>query len=193
MATIRAAFNAGDNTYKQPNLPGDPTWYGDFDARVTQSGDYLIHSDSSDDIKFIAAQQSLLPIICIDCNQSVRLIRPATQSASGTTAVGALSYSGICASPAESTTVIGTDPTDNGGIAVGWPCSILFGGRTEKAGANLPTDVKNTGWRILLPLSVPITFMQGDILVDESGRRFSVQGAEQSDTGWRLNTQEAHA
>ncbi|AQW28645.1 hypothetical protein ACJBUE_12780 [Ralstonia syzygii subsp. celebesensis] len=189
VATIKAAFNAGDNTYKSPNMPGDAFWYGDFDGRLTQPGDYLVHPVNPMDVKYIAAQQQLLPIICIDCNRTVRLSRAAPQGAPG--AVGAVGYSGLCDSPTESVDVLGLNPANNGGTFVGWPCAILFGGKSQAA-VGLPGDVKNSGWRILMPPSVPVVVRSGDILTDDLGKRYAVEGAEQSDIGWRINAQEVH-
>ena len=189
VTTIKAAFNSGDNSYKSPNMPGDAFWYGDFDARVTQPGDYLVHPANPLDIKYIAAQQSLLPIICVDCNRKVRLSRAAPQGAAGT--VGAVGYNGMCDAPAESSDVIGTNPASNGGVFVGWPCAILFGGKSQAA-IGLPGDVKNSGWRILLPPSVPVVLRAGDIVTDDLGKRYAIEGAELSDIGWRINAQEQH-
>lgn len=188
VATIKAAFNAGDSTYKSPNMPGDAFWYGDFDGMQTQPGDYLVCVRDGKTY-YIAAQQMLLPIVCVDCNRSVRISRASTQGVPG--AVGAVGYSGLCDSPAESADVLGTNPANNGGTFVGWPCSILFGGKSQ-AGIGLPGDVKNSGWRILLPPSVPVVLRAGDIVIDDLGKRYAIEGAEQSDIGWRINAQEVH-
>ncbi|MDE1998576.1 MAG: hypothetical protein KGI52_06590 [Burkholderiales bacterium] len=177
VTTLKAAFNAGDSTYHAANLPGDAIWYGDFDGTQTQPGDYLIRV-SDGQTWFIAAQQQLLPIICIDCNARVRVTRQVAQAA-----VGALGYSGMVT--ANEVPVFGTAQNP-------WPASILFGGRKE-ASAGLPTSAKNTGWRIMLPPSVPATILASDIVIDALGRRFQVEGAESSDTGWRLIAHEVHA
>lgn len=177
VATIKAAFNAGDSTYRAPNLPGDPIWYGDFDARTTRVGDYLVRvSDGS--IWFIAGQQQLLPIICVDCNRSVRVTRQIA-----VTAVGAVGYGGMMSS---------TEVDVLGAPGSLWPAAILFGGRKEAA-ANLPAGTKNAGWKFMLPPSVPVTLMAGDILTDDLGRRYVIDGAELSDTGWRLMGNEVHS
>ncbi len=182
IAVLKAAFNAGDNTYRVPNLPGKAIWFGDFDGNQTQPGDYLVRA-SDGQIYYIAAQQSLLPMICIECNRLVRVARAVPQGADD--AVGAVGYSGLCDTPAQSCNVLGSD-------TAGWPCSILFGGRSQAA-AGLPGDVKNTGWRILLPPSVPVVLRAGDIVADDLGRRYAIEGAELSDSGWRINAQEVHA
>jgi len=187
MAVINAAFNAGDNDYRKPAKPGEAVWYGDFDGRQTRPGDYLVPASGLGQTYFIAAQQPLLPIVCIACDRAVRVSRAAPPQG-GAEAVGAVGYSGLCEAPGASVDVLGAS---TGGVFTGWPCSILFGGRAQPA-SGLPADVKNAGWRLLLPPSVPLVLRAGDILTDDLGRRFAIEGAELSATGWRLNAQEAH-
>ena len=100
-------------------------------------------------------------------------------------AVGALPYSGL--NQAADTDILGTKgvPTSY------WPCSILLGGRFDKAGT-LPADVRNEGWKVLLPPSVPVVIKPGDILTDDLGKRYTVTGAELTDLGFRMTAQEAH-
>lgn len=177
--TLKSAFNAGDSIYRVPNMYGDPIWFGDFDARLTLPGDYLVRP-LDNQIYFIAQMQSLLPIICIDCTRNVFMRRP---NLSG--GVGALPYDG--ASEDNMTDVLGT----TGVSATYWPASVTLAGRSQSAGG-LPMDVKQAGWRILLPPSVPVIFRQADVLTDDLGRRYSVESAEQTDLGWRILAQEVH-
>lgn len=177
LATIKAAFNSGDSKYLAPNLPGDPIWYADLDGRVTLAGDYLVRvSDGA--TWYIAGQQQLLPIVCVDCNRSLKITRE-----NPVTAVGAVGYSGKL--PSTETDVLG-------GPGALWPASILFGGRKENA-VNLPAGTKNVGWKIMLPPSVPITLMAGDIATDDLGRRYVIEGAELTDLGWRAMSIEVHS
>jgi len=189
MAVINAAFSASDNDYRKPAKPGEAIWYGDFDGRQTQPGDYLVCCASGGQTYFIAAQQPLLPIVCVACDRAVRVSRAAPPGAPET--VGAVGYSGLCEGPGASIDVLGASPAGNGGTFTGWPCSILFGGRALPA-SGLPADVKNAGWRILLPPSVPVVLRAGDILTDDLGRRYTIEGAELSASGWRINAQEVH-
>ncbi|NMM21839.1 MAG: hypothetical protein HHJ15_18120 [Rhodoferax sp.] len=174
----KVAFNVGDSNYSKPNLYGDALWYADLDGRLTQAGDYLVHPSAPSDVKFIAAQQLLLPVVCIDCNRSVRVSRQAT-----TTAVGTVGYSG---------TTGATEINILGGVGM-WPASILFGGK-QQVGLSLPAGAKQSGWRILLPPSVPATVVIGasDIVTDDIGRRYLIDGAELTDLGWRINANELH-
>lgn len=182
VGTIKAAFNSGDSTYRSPNLPGDAIWYADFDGRTTQTGDYLQRLYDGN-LWFIAAQQQMLPIVCIDCNRSVRVSRPTITAGM----VGLQSYgSASPCDPSSMTDIIGSP----GAL---WPASILLGGRSQKSGTGLPAAVNQSGWRIMLPVSLPVVLQAADIVTDELGRRYSVEAAEQSDTGWRLNTKEVHA
>lgn len=175
IAQINVALNAADANYLKANLYGKPVWYADCDGRQTRPGDYLVRV-TDNRVWFIAAQQQLLPIVAIDCNATVRVQR---QPAS--TTFGASPYSGLVA-PVD---VLGTEATP-------WPASILLGGRALPA-VGLPADVKESGWRILLPPSVPITIKAGDLMTDDKARRFAVESAERSDLGWRLTVNEAHA
>jgi hypothetical protein len=175
VARLNAAFNAADPKYLKPNLYNKPVWFADLDGRLTQPGDYLVRA-SDGATWFIADQQQLFPIVAISCNAQVAVRRQATS-----TTFGAGPYSGIV-NPAY---VLGT-------IDTLWPASILIGGRALAA-AGLPADVKESGWRILLPPSVPITIEAGDRLDDDRDRSFWVESAELTDLGWRLTVNEAHA
>jgi hypothetical protein len=177
VTTLKAAFNSGDNTYKRPNLPGEAIWFGDFDANQTLAGDYLINN-ARNSTYFIAGQQSLLPIICVVCNQSVKVTRKNAQ-----TSVGTLEYGGR--TPANESVILGSTAL--------WPCSILFGGQRKTNPVNLPQGVSEAGWRVMLPPSVPVTLLAGDIITDNLNRRFTIEGAEITDLGWRINATEVHA
>lgn len=176
VGTLMAAFNSGDNTYRNPNLPGDAIWYGDFDGRQTLPGDYLVRVADSQAF-YIAAQQQLLPIICVECNRSVHIVRMQAPAS-----VGAVGYGGVTAG--NETDVLGT-------ASALWPASILLGGKSQQA-AGLPADVRNSGWRILLPPSVPTVIKAGDLITDDLGKRYAIDGAELTDLGWRINAQEVH-
>lgn len=177
VGTIKAAFNSGDSTYRAPNLPGDAIWYADLDGRLTVPGDYLVRIVDGQ-IYYIAGQQQLLPIVVVECNRSLKITRQQAPAA-----VGAVGYGGD--DPAQEVDVLG-------GLGGLWPASILFGGKSQQ-GIGLPAGVKNTGWRILLPPSVPITIKAADIVTDDLGRRYAIDGAELTDFGWRMNAQEVHA
>lgn len=172
---LNAAFNAADSKYTKANLYGKGVFYADLDGRQTQPGDYLVRA-SDGAVWFIAAQQQLLPIVAISCNAQIQVRRQGVS-----TNFGAGPYSGVV----NPSYILGTEETP-------WPASILLGGRALAA-AGLPADVKESGWRIFLPPSVPITIEAGDHLDDERARSFCVESAELTDLGWRLTVNEAHA
>lgn len=180
VGNIPAAFNACDNTYAKPNMPGIAYWYADLDGNKTQVGDYLTGNNQ---IFFIAAMQSLLPIIAVECNRMITIGR----GGSDATAVGALPYNGVCAGTMDN--LLGK--RDASGNLIGWACSILIGGRGDN-NTITPMTTKQAGWRILLPSSFTTTINSSDIVTDDLGRRYIVQTAEQTDNLWRIDAIEAH-
>lgn len=182
IGTILTALNAEDMSYGKPNRYGAPVWYGLFDARTTQVGDYLVGSQGT---FFIASQQLHLPIQVVECNRKVRISRAAAQPG-----VGAVGYGGPCGD-ADDQYLIG----DGSGVGSGWPASILLFGQREKAISGLPGSSQQVGWRILLPASIPssVIIQAADTISDDIGRRYIVQGAELTDMGWRITTSELHA
>ena len=182
LGTSLAAFNSGDSKYLKPNEYGDPTWYADLDGRQTLVGDYLVRATDSE-TWFIAGQQQLLPIIAINCNRRLRISRQTGASGS----VGLQGYN--TTSPCDPSGMADLLGTSAGAL---WPASILLGGRAQQSGSHLPSGVPQAGWRILLPASVPVTLMAGDIATDDLGRRYAITAAENTDLGWRLNAYEIH-
>ena len=180
VGTLLAALdNSPAYDFKQPNEYGDPTWFALINDATTLAGDYLVNSSViSSGTYFIAGKQFLLPVIAVECNRTLKITRQIA-----VTAVGAVGYSGI---------VTGQEVDVLGSNANQWPASILLGGRKEPA-AKLPAGVKNAGWKILLPPSVPIVLMAGDIVTDDLGRRYAIDTAELSDLGWRMLANEIHA
>ncbi len=195
--TLNAALNAADNNYRKPNLYNKPIWFGDFDGRLTQPGDYLKRDAQ---VFYIAAQQSLLPIVCIECNRAVTIVSGSASSNPTPPVFGAQPYSGVCvdsevpnvgsAATEKVTDTKDQSPTDK--YSGRWPCSILLSGRDQ--GINVvPTSIKEAGWIILLPPSLTVVINSGDVLTDDLGRRYEVIGAELTDLGWRIKAYEAHA
>lgn len=177
VGTLKAALDSSSSYgFKQPNEYGDPTWFALINDSTTQTGDYIVNSSGA---YFIAGKQFLLPVIVVECNRALRLSRQSTS-----TAVGAVGYSGTTAA---------TEINILGAPGALWPASILFGGK-QQSGMALPAGAKQTGWRILLPPSVPASLAIGasDIATDDLGRRYLIDGAELTDLGWRINANELH-
>ncbi len=214
VATTNVAFNARDPKYRKPSLYTDPVWYGDFDGRLSREGDYIVRAFDGE-TWFIAAQQQLLPIALVGCNRSIRLLRQPLTMACGIVGYGGL-VNPVSALPVPPSLTLDSGMTLDSSVALNsasltldstavtldatgatldggrlWPASILIGGRTQ-SGNGLPADVKEAGWKILLPPSFPITVSSGDILIDDLSRRYAVESAEQSDLGWRLIATEVH-
>lgn len=180
--TLKASFNAQDMKYGKPNQYGIAVWWGLFDASATQEGDYLVGPQGT---FFIASQQLHLPIQLVQCNRRVTLSRASTGSGAG-----AIGYGGPCGTSGDDILLGGAGvPADTG-----WPASILLFGQRERNPSGLPSGVQQTGWRILLPASVPssVVIQAADTITDDLGRRYAVQGAEPTDMGWRMNCTELH-
>jgi hypothetical protein len=181
IATVKMAVDSGKQyTFNSPNEYGDPTWLALIDDATVQTGDYLIGNNGgyNSNTYFIAGKQFLLPVLAIECNRLVHVVRQQSVSA-----VGAVGYGGNVA--AHEVDVLGT-------ASAMWPASILFGGKAQAA-LNLPADVKSSGWRVLLPPSAVWVIKAGDFITDDLGRRYAIDGAELTDLGWRINAVEEHA
>ena len=175
IGTLKAALDSTPSySFKQPNEYGDPTWFALINDATTQAGDYMQNASG---IYFIAGKQFLLPVIVVECNRTVKITRE-----QAVTAVGAVGYGGN--QPSQEVDILGA-----GGSL--WPASIQLGGRGNR-GTGLPAGVKNTGWRVLLPPSVPVNILAGDIVTDDLGKRYVIEGVELTDLGYRITAQEVH-
>ena len=182
VATVKMAVDSGKQyTFTSPNEYGDPTWLALIDDATVLPGDYLVGNNGGLNVNtyFIAGKQFLLPVLAIECNRSIRISRQVASAA-----VGAVGYSGTTA--ANESNILGA-PSNL------WPASVLFGGKSQ-GGLALPAGAKQSGWRILLPPSVPANVVLGasDIVTDDIGRRYVIDGAELTDLGWRINANELH-
>lgn len=172
IANLTASFNAEDMKYGRPNKYGKATWYCVADGTQLQRGDYLVQPSGS--TFFIAGMQPLLPILAVECNRVVNLVRP--QQLTG---VGAQGYGGD--------TVAGETP-----LATQFPASILQGTKGEKNLVNLPGDVRTPWWAVLLPiLPGNVALRSDDIITDDLARRYVISSAELTDLGWRITATQA--
>lgn len=170
VATLNASFNAEDMTYGRPNKYGKPTWFCLVDGSQVLVGDYLINATQT---FFIAAMQPILPILAVDCNRTVNVLRPQQQ-----TGVGAVGYGGD------------TDANETA-LMTGWPASVLQGTKGEKNEVNLPGDVRNPWWQMLMPAFPGVVLQSADIVTDDIGRRYIISSAELTDLGWRCTMMSA--
>ena len=109
---LRAAFTARDGRFAHPNAYGDALWYGIFDAAYTRPGDYLVQADT---VWFIAAQQRLLPVLCVQTNRIVSFSRPAAPSSTGVNTYG------------------GVITETNEVLLTNWPASVTRCGRARSS------------------------------------------------------------
>ena len=200
---IKAAFNATDNAYKRPNLYGTNVWFADLNGNLTRSGDYLKRRGRSETY-FIAEQQSLLPIVAVECNRIIRMMSAVTPVPVGSVAgsasaptINALPYSGQCAATGAVTDLVGSAlPVGTGNMpdgGIGWPCSILFAKGSIRSEVSLPTNAdKNEGWMMLLPPSLPVVIRAGMVVIDDLGMKYKVNGAEQTSLGWQVKLVDEH-
>ncbi|MDE1139969.1 hypothetical protein [Paraburkholderia tropica] len=170
LQTLYASFNAEDMTYGRPNKYGKATWYCLVDGSQTQVGDYLINGDKT---YFIAAQQTILPILAVECNRTINIFRPQQQTAAGLNPYG------------------GTIDSNQTELMSGWPASVLQGTKGDKEGAVLPGDVRLPWWAILLPAYPGVTLLTADIITDDINRRYIISSAELTDLGWRCTCMQA--
>ena len=157
---------------RRPVLQSDPLWEGLFDAAYTQPGD-IIRRCEDGAIFFIAAQQPLLPVLCVRALRIVSINRPASPRSAGLNL-----YGGVVAA---------TETT----LAAGWPASILSGGNDGTGLANIQAEVTPGAWQVLLPPSLKLALRTSDILSDDQGRMGIIAAIETTDLGTRLTARQA--
>jgi hypothetical protein len=167
---LHAAFSGLDGTFARPNGYGNALWYGIFDAAYTLPGDYLVQNEAT---WFIAAQQKLLPVLCVQTNRIVSFTRPAAQSS-----IGVNTYGGVTAA---NVTPIMTD----------WPASVLVASREGRPLANLPNDTSVSYWIVLVPACAGVVLQTADLMSDDLGHSGVVTTTELTDLGWRLAVRQA--
>jgi hypothetical protein len=167
---LHAAFTGPDNRFLRPGGYGTAIWHGVFDAAYTRVGDYLVQNR---DVWFIAAQQDLLPVLCVKADRVVSFSRSDAPSSAGVNA-----YSGV------------TTAT-NIPLFTDWPASILGVGGSGLPRADLPSDESVPYWTVLMPAYGDVILLPGDLMQDDLGRNATVAAAELSSLGWRITVQQS--
>ena len=167
---LPAAFSGIDGKFSHPVGYGSSLWHGFFDAAYTRPGDYLVQGR---DVWFVAAQQRLLPVLCVQTNRIVSFSRPAAPSSTG-----ANSYGGMV-------------PSGNIPLLTGWPASVLGASGPGHPEADLPGDSTVPYWTVLLPAWQGVVLQPADLLTDDLGRNATVSAAEMTDLGWRITAKQA--
>lgn len=170
LQTLPASFTT-KFTYSAPNKYGEGTWLGLFDARQFAVGDFLVGRQGT---FFIAAMQDTLPILCVQTNRVIDVLRVSQDAP-----VGLGSWAGDRKGSNEEM------------LMQGWPASVLQGSKGETNPTNLPGDVKTPWWLILLPAWPGVVFRTSDLIRDELGRKYVISSAELTDMGWRITAMQA--
>ena len=167
---LRVAFTAHDGRFAHPNEYGEALNYGIFDAAYTRPGDYLVQPDG---VWFIAAQQRLLPVLCVQTNRVVSFSRPAAPTSAGVNRYG------------------GTTNATKRPLLTNWPASVLGASARGRPDADLPGDTSAPYWTVLLPAVPGVVLLPSDLMSDDLGRNAVVAAAELTELGWRVAVKQA--
>jgi hypothetical protein len=167
---FNAAFTGPDNRFVRPNGYGVAIWHGVFDAAYTRVGDYLVQNGN---VWFIAAQQNLLPVLCVKADRIVSFSRP-----DGPAGTGVDAYCGVTT---DTNTPLLTD----------WPASIIGVGGSGVPHADLPSDQSIPYWTVLMPAFGDVVLLPANLMQDDLGRNATVAAAELTSLGWRITVQQS--
>ena len=174
LATLPATFTADNYAYRRPSGYGKPTWTVLVDGRLTQPGDYLVEVAALPGqvprVFFLADQQPILPIVAVECNDTISISRPDPPATPGSG--GLKGYGG--------------DVTETT-FLTDWPASVLEKGRGQPASAALPDDTKMPGYSVLIPNTPGFRIQTDDFIETGSGLRLEISTVELSSLGWRLS------
>lgn len=152
---------------RRPVPYGKATWSAILDTAYTRPGDYLAGPGGT---YFIAAQQALLPVLCVLATRTITVNRPAAPAAAGVNAYGGL---------------LATTATP---VLTAWPASILFAGSGSPG--DLPGDASTPNWTVLLPIT-PVPPRSADLITDDTGKSYVIGSAELTALGWRILAKQA--
>jgi hypothetical protein len=175
---MHASFSPPGKAFLSPEGYGQAIWLGIFDAAYTRAGDYIVREESRSGaldggVWFIAAQQPLLPVLCVRASRVVTMARPAAAGAPGLNDYGGVSL----ASAAK--------------LLTRWPASVLSMRGSGLDRTDLPADAADATWHALLPAVPGVVLRSGDLMTDDLGRTGVVGSAELSELGWRLLVKQA--
>jgi len=139
---------------------GVAEWQGIFDASYTRPGDYLVQTQR---IFFVAAQQPLLPVFCIQTNRTISIRRPGIQMSPASNPYGGYTDSSVSTLIEE------------------WPASVLGISGKGQPSAGLPTDQMVPYLAILIPAPPGVILSPGDLISDDLGRSAVISGSELSE------------
>jgi hypothetical protein len=174
---MQAAFGPPGEGWRTPSY-GGALWWGYFDAAYTQAGDYILREETKPGARdggiwFIAAQEPMLPLLCVRATRMIDIARPA-----GATQQGVNNYGGIA-------------KTYSTPLLTQWPAAIMAAGTTGTTSDSLPSDISGGSWSILLPAHHATTLRTGDIVTDDLGRTAILATTELTQLGWRALARQA--
>ena len=153
-----------DIKFTQPSKYGNAVWKAFVDGTIVKPFDYLTSDKGT---YFIQAMPQTLPVTVVECNHTIKIVRPTQVSGKG-----AVGYGG------------NTRATETV-LMDGWPCSRLQGSKWERNAAGLPGDERLPWWIVLLP-DCGVELRTSDIIIDEYDRRAVISSAENTSYGWRI-------
>lgn len=170
LGTLKASFTPRANqfNYDKSSDHKNALWHGLFDGSAHVVGDYMVGESTY----FIAAKQPILPMLCIECNRTLTIKRPADRQT-----VGQLPYGG------------NTELSEQT-LLLNWPASVLREARGEYGDVQLPGDVKSPSYLGMMPFNT-VVIQPFDIAIDDLGRRYIISTSELTDLGWRLGLNQA--
>jgi hypothetical protein len=169
---LKCAFMPLGGSLRRPVLQSQALWQGLFDSAYTQPGDLLRRSRDGA-IFFVAAQQPLLPVLCVRALRLVTIKRSATANQAGLNL-----YGGV---------ISATEVT----IAEAWPASMAPLASQGTADANITAGITAGAWQVLLPSSLKLELRTTDHLFDDQGRVGVIASAETSDLWTTLTVRQA--
>lgn len=159
---LPAVFDGGNPGYARPR-GYDRALRGAFDTAYVAVGDYFVGPRGT---LFAAMLPPLARPLCVLTNTVVDILRPV-----GPASPGLNPYGGVGASIAPAA------------LLLGWPAEVLASAKGRPG--ELPGDGALAGFSVLLPV-LPVGLRVGDLIVDQSGRRFVAGAVDQSELGWMI-------
>lgn len=162
---VLADRHTGNFKFNAPDGHGKPYLDALADGTALHVGDYLLPVADGEAL-FVGAMPHIAPILVVQCNRTVSLLRPGVVD----------------------TAYLGDVQAEEVAHLSGWPCSLLAGTKGESNTSGLPTETRTPWFSVLLPAS-PDGFVikTNDLMTDDLGHRYEVSSAELSALGWRLS------
>ena len=166
LGTLNAAFSADDYRFAKSQPYAKALWSVLVDASQTAVGDYLVGQFTW----FVAAQDPLLPVLAVQCNHALSIVRPTSNRSLGR-------VRGLDGDTRSAETPVMT----------GWPASLLQGTKGEKPDTGIPGAARDPWYAALLPAVTGVAIETDDIAIDENGNRYQISSTELTPKGWRLS------